>query len=149
MIFEGESTFPQTPQPTFSTDIYTKKKNNNTKTEGRTEELRMKNIVKYEEEKENPDEKSTEAHDIPTDSFHLYKESIEVSMNAELMIQQDLLLIDDVEQEEDGLKITNVTNASHGNHKVVEVLGTTWIMKHELSTTRTLQCTFTHSKRKF
>ena len=105
VTFEGESTFPQTPLPTFSTDISMQKKNY-TKTEGRTEELRMKKIVKGRGGDQN--KKSTMSQD--KNSFYVYKESIEVSMHAELMIEQDLLLSKDVEQEEEQINMKNISN---------------------------------------
>lgn len=144
VTFEGESTFPQAPQPTFSTDISIQKKNNS-KIEGRTEELRLKKIIK-DEERKGKNNKGTEQQN--TNSFHLYKESIEVSMHAEFMIEQDLLLSEDVEQEEEQLKTTNVTNAIPPKNKIVELEGTTWVKNHELTATRKLQCTFSHTKRK-
>ena len=146
VTFEGESTFPQTPQPTFSTDISIQSKNDTKTTEGRTEELRLKKIVQDQNRDKN--KKSTTSHQ-DKNSFHLYKESIEVSMHAELMIEQDLLLSEDVKQEEKfRFKTKNVSNVIPPKNQIIELEGTTWMKKHELDATRRLQCTFAHTKRK-
>ena len=139
VTFEGESTFPQTPQPTFSTDISIQSKNDTKTTEGRTEELRLKKIVQDQNRDKN--KKSTTSHQ-DKNSFHLYKESIEVSMHAELMIEENLILDEEVEQQEEE-QLTNVTKSiSPPKNEIVEFDETTWVKRHNLTAIRKLQCTF-------
>ena len=144
VTFEGESTFPQTPQPTLSTDIPTTPTENNTEGDGRTEELRLKKIV------EEPEDKGSSKQERDTNSFLLYKESIEVIMHAELMVEQDPDTDYDIgEKEEDKqIKSRNTSNMLLAENQKFEYDETTWVKKHTLDATRQLQCTFSHTKRK-
>ena len=146
VTFEGESTFPQTPQPTLSTDLPTTPTESNPTEDGRTEELRLKKIVE-----EKAEDKGSSKQERDTNSFLLYKESIDVIMHAELMVEEDLDSDYDIgEREEDRLsKSRNTSNMFSAGSQIFEYDETTWVKKHVLDATRQLQCTFSHTKRKF
>ena len=149
VTFEGESTFPQTPQPTLSTDIPTTPTVKNTTGDGRTEELRMKKIVEETEDKGSSKQERMYKESV-SESFLLYKESIEVIMHAELMVEEDLETENDNgEKEEDRqTKSRNTSNMFSAGSRIFEYDETTWVKKHVLDATRQLQCTFSHTKRK-
>ena len=140
VTFDGEATFPPTTKPTSSTNMPT----NNTE-HGVLKLGGLKGLGKVEG-KEGAKEVNVETNDV--NSFHLYKESIEVSMHAELMIEEKLLLGDDVvkQYEDDQFKSTNTANSIPSpppkNEGIVEFDNTNWVKKHNLTAKRKLQCTF-------
>ena len=93
-----------------------------------------------------------------SDSFLLYKESIEVLMHAELMVADDFVLPDDVDEdvgetkdEQTKFRVKPKKNEAFPSTTMAprtNVDGVTWRKKHDLAATRQLQCTFAHTKRK-
>ena len=155
MTFEGESTFPQTPKPTLSTNIPATVENV-TENEVKAEELKFKKDVDEKEEDGDGNEKPYLNEEKDSDSFLLYKESIEVLMHAELMMADDFVLPDDVDEdvgetkdEQTKFRVKPKKNeASTTMAPRTNVDGVTWRKKHDLAATRQLQCTFAHTKRK-
>ena len=158
MTFEGESTFPQTPKPTLSTNIPATV-GNVTENEVKAEELKFKKDVDEKEEDGDGNEKPYLNEEKDSDSFLLYKESIEVLMHAELMMADDFVLPDEDVDEDVGETKDEQTKfrvkpkkdeafASTTMAARTNVDGVTWRKKHDLAATRQLQCTFAHTKRK-
>ena len=157
MTFEGESTFPQTPKPTLSTNIPATVENV-TENEVKTEELKFKKDVDEKEEDGDGNEKPYLNEEKDSDSFLLYKESIEVLMHAELMMADDFVLPDDVDEdvgetkdEQTKFRVKPKKNEAFSSTTMAprtNVDGVTWRKKHDLAATRQLQCTFAHTKRK-
>lgn len=143
VTFDGESTFSPTTQPTFSANIPTNKTEREViKLDGLKDLGREPNELKQKVKSKDGDKKGSNDTGA-VDSFHLYKESIEVSMHAELMIEESPMLGEDIEQqqEEDHLMSTNVTKKL----ELVEFEETTWVKRNKLIAIRKLQCTFAHS----
>ena len=157
MTFEGESTFPQTPKPTLSTKIPATVENV-TENIVKAEELKFKKDVDEKEEDRDGNEKPYLNEEKDSDSFLLYKESIEVLMHAELMMADDFVLPDDVDEdvgetkdEQTKFRVKPKENGAFTSTTIAprtNVDGVTWRKKHDLAATRQLQCTFAHTKRK-
>ena len=157
MTFEGESTFPQTPKPTLSTNIPATVENV-TDNKLKAEELKFKKDVDEKEEDRDGNEKPYLNEEKDSDSFLLYKESIEVLMHAELMMADDFVLPDDVDEdvgetkdEQTKFRVKPKENGAFTSTTIAprtNVDGVTWRKKHDLAATRQLQCTFAHTKRK-
>ena len=138
VTFEGETTFPSTPQPTYSTDIAT----NNTEPtdlEDGSQSETDENEENKEEEQSN--ERVQEKEEASVSSFHLYKEAIEVTMHAQFMKN-----VDESEQYE---TTETATMGLEEKSQLVEFDGETWVKINELTATRKLQCTYAHSLRKY
>ena len=158
MTFEGESTFPQTPKPTLSTNIPATVENV-TENEVKVEELKFKKDVDEKEEDGDGNEKPYLNEEKDSDSFLLYKESIEVLMHAELMMADDFVLPDEdadddvgeTKDEQTKFRVKPKKNEAFPSTTMAprtNVDGVTWRKKHDLAATRQLQCTFAHTKRK-
>ena len=157
VTFEGESTFPQTPKPTLSTNIPATVENV-TDNKLKAEELKFKKDVDEKEEDRDGNEKPYLNEEKDSDSFLLYKESIEVLMHAELMMADDFVLPDDVDEdvgetkdEQTKFRVKPKENGAFTSTTIAprtNVDGVTWRKKHDLAATRQLQCTFAHTKRK-
>ena len=149
LIFEGESNFPQTPQPTTSTDSPTTS-GNATEFDVKTEELRLKKIVEDEDDgvwtKYSKEEDEEEEEEL--NSFSLFKESIKVFMHAELMVEKEEFK-DDAVDDDEYFERSNSSDSVSSEGNVYEYYGSQWVKKHGLDDTRELQCTYSHNKRKF
>ena len=147
LIFEGESNFPQTPKPTTSTDKPTTS-TNDTDFDIKTEELRLKKIVEDEDEGSwTKYSKEDEEEEEEINSFSLFKESIEVFMHAELMVEKEYAEEDD-ENETENFERSNASEPLSSDDTIYEYYGSQWVKKHGLDATRELQCTYSHNKRK-
>ena len=147
VTFDGKATFSPTTQPTFSANIPANKTEREvTKLDGlKGLDVELGELKQKVKSKDGDKKVSNGTGDV--DSFHLYKESIEVSMHAELMIEESPMLGEDIEQqqEEDHLMSTNVTKKL----ELVEFEETTWVKRNKLIAIRKLQCTFAHSISKY
>ena len=147
LIFEGESNFPQTPKPTTSTDSPATNAND-TEFDIKTEELRLKKIVEDEDDGTwTKYSKEDEEEEEELNSFSLFKESIEVFMHAELMVEKEDIGEDAIDEDE-FIDSSNASGLLSSEDKVYEYYGSQWVKKHGLDATRELQCTYSHNKRK-